>query len=301
MQIKEGVAILALMLCNFSETVFSQECNDIDGLSSASGKFTITKGEACESSATLDYSYRYNNGTLTIEWGTSSNYGNQKSVYESNPIRLEGLEPNTTYLYTIWGNWRGQDYQYGQSSFSTSGPPPNESPTITSDNAVSCTTGTSITYTISAEDPDGDNVTFSANALPDWITLDGETLTLNSTTESSDIEVKIIATDGKEGADTLNLAVTVVQVVGVRTRQNAKQPVTLTLGKTRLNFPAMYGKPLNVALYSLDGSMIMQRLLKVEKGMITGGLLPDEIVPGIYIVKVRSFAGAGSYTIGIHE
>ncbi|MCW8966285.1 MAG: hypothetical protein OQK82_06335 [Candidatus Pacearchaeota archaeon] len=298
MRVRGIVAFVAIFLCGFSETGYSQDCNDIDAVTTAS--FKITGGQACSDYANLDWTYRRSNGEMNIEWGTSQAYGSQKSVYESKPIRLTGLTPNTTYYYHVWGIWRNSTYEYTKSSFTTAGgTPPNEPPQITSDEAVSCTTETAITYTITAEDPDQDVVTFSVENLPDWITLNGETLTFEPTSESSDTELKIIASDGKEGLDTLDLTVTVVHVTSVTMQRNMRSPVTLFFGKTRLNVPAAYGQSLTIALYSLNGSRIMRKVLKVTEGMNTGSLLPEAIVPGIYLVRVNSTAGAGSYTIGI--
>lgn len=303
MRLQGIVAFAAIIISGFYGVAFSQDCNEIDGYTSAS--FRITGGEACPDYANLNWSYKRTNGKMTIEWGTSESYGSQKSVYDSKPIHLTGLAPNTTYYYHVWGEYSKigppKTYEYGTGTFTTGGTPPNEPPTITSNNAVSCTTETALTYTLTAEDPEGDEVSFSAENLPDWITLEGTTLTFEPTVQSTDTEIKIIASDGNDGLDTLGLTVTVKHIVGVTTGRSVARPVTLTFGATRLNVPALTGYPLHVALYSLNGTKIMQKSVKVVENANYGGLLPVGIVSGVYIVQVNSIAGEGTYSIGVRE
>jgi hypothetical protein len=299
------VTSAAIIISGFYGIVFSQNCNTIDAVTSAS--FRITGGEACQDYANLSWAFRRSNGEMNIEWGTSESYGSQKSVYESNPINLTGLAPNTTYYYHVWGEYSKsgtpRTYEYTKSSFTTSGGAPlNQPPVITNnDETISCTTEATFTYTLIAQDPEGDNIIFSAENLPEWITLENTTLTFEPTAQSTDTEIKIIASDGNDGMDTLDLTVTVQHVVGVVAGQSVARPLTLTFGTTRVNVPAMAGQPLHVALYSLNGTKMMQKSIKVAENANYGGLLPAGIVPGIYIVQVNSIAGKGTCSIGVRE
>ena len=114
---------------------FSQ-CNNVDALTSAS--FRITGGEACSTSVNLDWSYRRSNGEMTIEWGTSVQYGNSKSIYSANPINISDLTPNTEYFFHTYGFYHNRTYEYYTFSITTAaGSPSNEAPVITSATAVS--------------------------------------------------------------------------------------------------------------------------------------------------------------------
>jgi hypothetical protein len=98
------------------------QCNTIDAITTAS--FKISGGQACSTFANMNWSFKRNNGTMTIQWGTSTSYGSSKSVYASNPINLTGLVPNTTYYYNVTGFYNNKNYQYSKSSFKTSGAKP---------------------------------------------------------------------------------------------------------------------------------------------------------------------------------
>jgi hypothetical protein len=115
--------------------------------------------------------------------------------------------------------------------------PVNRAPVITSATAVTCTTSTTKTYTVTATDADNNPITFTASGLPSWITFASPTLTLRPVTESLNTTVVIIASDGKEGLDTLRLAVTVTErpIVNKAPTFTCATSVTCTTG-TRKTF-----------------------------------------------------------------
>ncbi len=102
----------------------AQEFNDIDAISSASGKYRITGGKAYSGNAELKYQWRYGNGTMSIKWGTTSSMtdGSQSiPVFPvSGTIDINSLEPNTKYNFQLYGTWAGYNYpNLGKGTFTT--------------------------------------------------------------------------------------------------------------------------------------------------------------------------------------
>ncbi|MFT6984328.1 MAG: hypothetical protein ACJAT7_000114 [Psychromonas sp.] len=62
----------------------------------------------------------------------------------------------------------------------------NQPPVITSSEVLTATRGTNYSYTITASDADGDNVTFSSENLPAWLTLDKNSGVLTGTPGAND-------------------------------------------------------------------------------------------------------------------
>ena len=112
--------VLMVFASSFLFVSGAQTCNPVDAKTSAS--FRITGGQACATTASLNWKYTENNGTLTIRWGTSTAYGFSKSVYTSNPIQLTNLKPGTTYYYAVDATWKGSsNYHYVRWKFTTAG------------------------------------------------------------------------------------------------------------------------------------------------------------------------------------
>jgi len=85
----------------------------------------------------------------------------------------------------------------------------NYPPVITNPDTVSAKIGSTTTWTALATDPNGDAVTFTFTGQQSWITVSGTTLTINPTSTSKNDTVRVLASDGKGGLDTLNLKITV--------------------------------------------------------------------------------------------
>ncbi|MGB7569764.1 MAG: fibronectin type III domain-containing protein [Chitinivibrionales bacterium] len=150
-----------LIVAAISYALNAQTCNTIDAVTTAS--FKITGGQACATTASLNWSFTENNGTLTIRWGTTTSYGNSGNVYSAKPYVIKNLTPNTTYYYAVDAVWQGSsNYHYTRSSFKTaSGTMTNQPPVITGANnrqfqftfgnvpvAVPCKAGQSISISI---------------------------------------------------------------------------------------------------------------------------------------------------------
>jgi RNase P/RNase MRP subunit p29 len=88
-------------------------------------------------------------------------------------------------------------------------PTTNVPPVITNPDTVSAKIGVATIWTASATDPNGDAVSFTFTGQQSWITVSGATLTMNPAATSKNDTVRVLASDGKGGLDTLNLKITV--------------------------------------------------------------------------------------------
>ncbi|MBN1758552.1 MAG: hypothetical protein JW863_09555 [Chitinispirillaceae bacterium] len=281
----------------FISRSFSQ-CNPVDAITTAS--FSITGGEACSTYANLRWTYRRNNGTMTIEWGTSTSYGTSKSVYAANPINIPNLTPNTEYFYHVYGIWQGRTYEYSKTSFTTAAAgPANRAPEITSTASVACTTGQTHTYTVTATDPDNDEVTFSAGTMPNWITFANPVLTLKPVTGSNLVTVRIIASDGKGGTDTLNLSVTVTNSTAVMKNAYRNSPTfTLHTGGSHLAFIPSGNSPVTISLHTLKGSTVLQHSVEPGTSSFT---LPAGMASGVYLLRLSDTVHSRLYPLNIRN
>ncbi|MCK4992350.1 MAG: putative Ig domain-containing protein, partial [Bacteroidales bacterium] len=79
----------------------------------------------------------------------------------------------------------------------------NHAPTFTSDPTTSVVIGDSYVYTITANDIDGDALTYSAPVLPDWLTLHTDTHVIDGVPSSGDLgrhDVTLRVSDGTVSA-----------------------------------------------------------------------------------------------------
>ena len=149
-------SILAACLFSAAMHPVYAQCNTVDAVTTAS--FRITGGEACSTYANLSWTFSKRNGTMTIQWGTSTNYDSSKSVYTSNPIKLTGLKPDTKYFYHVYGVYQNKTHQYTTSSFTTSPGPVTTGTRVTGPagtaNKGSLTVGsTRISFPMSTDQP----------------------------------------------------------------------------------------------------------------------------------------------------
>ncbi len=296
---KTFVFLIGLTAVSFAPNAFSQ-CNTVDAITTAS--FKINGGEACSTYANLNWQFRRSNGSMTIEWGTSTSYGTSKNLYSGNPVNIPNLTPNTEYFYHVFGNYKGRNYDYSRSSFTTAAgaPPPNKPPVITSATAFSCTTGTTTTYTVAASDPDNDQITLSVSGQPNWITFASPTLTFNPVVGSTPVTLTIIASDGKDGKDTLLLSVSVEASTSVLATGSAKQVFYLNTGTTRISFTPSGNRPVTVSLHTLSGATLLQRTFRAAAAA-EAFTLPSGISSGIYLVRLTDSVHSRMVTLNIRK
>jgi hypothetical protein len=80
----------------------------------------------------------------------------------------------------------------------------NHAPVFTSEPETNVTAGSSYVYTITAQDIDGDELTFSAPLLPDWLSFSPESNVISGTPQNGDIgrhDVTVRVSDGTVSAD----------------------------------------------------------------------------------------------------
>jgi hypothetical protein len=80
----------------------------------------------------------------------------------------------------------------------------NHAPTFTSDPATTVEVGQAYVYTVTAQDIDGDELTFTAPQLPDWLTFYPDTHVISGVPRSSDLgrhDVTLRVSDGTVSSD----------------------------------------------------------------------------------------------------
>ncbi len=97
-------------------------------------------------------------------------------------------------------------------------PPVNQPPVISGSPAGQITAGTAYSFTPSASDPDGDNLSFTVNNLPSWATFNSATGRISGTPGTNDVGsyggIVITVTDSEDSA---SLPAFSIQVVGTAT------------------------------------------------------------------------------------
>ena len=92
-------------------------------------------------------------------------------------------------------------------------PPPNESPTLTNPGNRTNTVGEAVSLSLSASDPDGDSLVFTADVLPSGLTLDGATGLIRGTPDTAgDTSVTVTVSDGRGGTDSVSFVWTIEEV-----------------------------------------------------------------------------------------
>lgn len=133
-------------------------------------------------------------------------------VYLTSPSTGYVLSSNTVSTVTIIDNDAAQ----------------NQPPTISGNPQTTVTAGAAYSFTPSASDPDGDNLTFSATNLPSWLNFNSSTGALNGTPSDNDIgvsnNIQLSVTDGTESVTLAAFSIT----VEASTAQVAKGSINLS-------------------------------------------------------------------------
>ena len=95
-------------------------------------------------------------------------------------------------------------------------PAANQGPTISGSPPASIQAGQAYDFTPTANDPDGDDLSFTISRKPSWATFDGSTGRLSGTPGAGDVgsftDVRIAVSDGQDSAALPQFDVTVNQV-----------------------------------------------------------------------------------------
>jgi hypothetical protein len=108
-------------------------------------------------------------------------------------------------------------------------PPVNVPPVFTNPDTTSARIGLTTTWTAHATDANGDAVTFTFTGQASWVAVSGATLTMNPTATSKNDTVRVIASDGKGGIDTLNLKIAVLPALTVNVPPVFTNPDTISV------------------------------------------------------------------------
>ena len=133
---------------------------------------------------------------------------------------LSGAVPDLTY--TPDANFNGGDSftftvddGHGGSATATVSitvTPVNDDPVITSAVSVGATEDITFEYTATADDADGDALSFDFSGLPGWLTADGATVSGTPAEGDGDAAFLVTVSDGQGGSATTTVAVTVNSV-----------------------------------------------------------------------------------------
>jgi hypothetical protein len=251
---KWSVSIVLITMAACCQMTVAQTCQAVDAVTKSTLKLLATS-QRCETSATLNWSYSETNGTRTLTYGKTTSYGTAGgNVSSSTSSKLTGLTANTTYYFQVDNVYKGSTKYLLTGSFMTTGGSVIAAPTFANATAaVTCTTGTTKTYTASAT---GTGITYSISGQPSWITLSNAALTLKPVTGSANATVTITATN-TGGSAIQTLTVTVVNaavVVEPPVFANATAAVTCTTGTTK-TYTATATDPANKTLtYTFSNS-----------------------------------------------
>lgn len=277
-------------------------CNTIDAVTSATRDMSVKGGSACETTASINWTEKHGYGSGYFEYGTSTGYGQKSNISGgSGTVNISGLTSNTKYYYHFFMDGHDKpDHRCNfLGTFQTSAAAV-QPPVITSAASVTCTTGTTKTYTATATDPANKTVTFTFSGQPSWITSSGATLTLKPTATSQNSTVKIIATNGT-AADTLNLSVTVVATTAVLNDNGSGKQLSVNIGKTQFFVPLNDEKSIAVSLFSLDGALLMKRTVSVANVKMDRSIHLGSQMFGTYICKVYTRSGEISQKIVLQK
>jgi hypothetical protein len=281
-----------------------ETCTTIDAITSATKAMQVSAtSQACEITASIVWIERHGDGTGYMEYGTSTGYGTKIDISgKTGTISLTGLTRATTYYFHFHMSKPGEPACTTLvGSFKTNGgTPANQPPQITSAAAVSCTTGTTKTYTITATDPNNDPITFSVGNLPAWGTFASPVLTMKPKPASVKEIVVVIASDGNGGLDTLNLAITIVQnTTSVFSNSLIPRQSIFKLGTAQIAMQFTGEKSLMVSVYSSNGARVFHRAISLKPDNSIEAIPLNELKTGIYLLKVESMSTKWSKEIFI--
>ncbi|MFK8053406.1 MAG: putative Ig domain-containing protein [Woeseiaceae bacterium] len=156
-------------------------------------------------------------------------------------------------------------------------PPSNQAPSIGGNPASTVSVGNSYTFTPSASDPDGDNLSFSVQNLPSWMSFNSNNGRVTGTPSAGDVgtynNIRITVSDGSAN-DNMSFSITVEQISSGNITLEWEAPTQNTDGSP-LNDLAGY------AFYYGSSSGSYPNRLQVNDPSLTR-LVVENLSPGTY-------------------
>ena len=168
--------------------------------------------------------------------------------------------------------------------------PPNSSPQISGAPLASVNTDNAYSFTPTANDPDGDALSFSVTGLPVWANFDTTNGRLSGTPQEGDVgvfsDIVISVSDGELSASLASFSVTVDAV---------------SLGSVTLSWTPPLENTDGTALTDLAGYNIYwgpspgnyPNSVKIDNGTVSTYIV-DNLAPGTYEFVATSFNVAGT-------
>jgi len=168
----------------------------------------------------------------------------------------------------------------------------NQPPTISGNPATSVAAATAYSFTPSASDPDGDNLTFSASNLPAWLSINTNTGALTGTPSDSDVGVSNnIQVSVSDGTETVSLAAFSITVDASVTGQVGKGSMDLSWSApaTRTDGTALSLSEINgYVVYIGTSSDNMEMLVDLNDSSATSYTIND-LTAGTYYVALTTY------------
>ncbi|MEL6870168.1 MAG: putative Ig domain-containing protein [Pseudomonadota bacterium] len=209
-------------------------------------------------------------------------------------IDLSQFEAGTRrelYIDVVYddGSRGNQRVEFNLEQDSGTPPPANRAPTIGGAPNVNVTAGQNYSFIPTANDPDGDLLTFSVRNAPAWASFDTATGQLSGRPDAGDVgtygNIRISVTDGEQ---TANLAPFTIEVTGVSS------------GSVELNWTPPSEREDGSALNGLSGyriyygtrSGVYENQIDVSNGGISSYTL-ENLASGTWYIAITSFDNAG--------
>ena len=180
--------------------------------------------------------------------------------------RDQGLTPNTFYYYKIKAyNAAGESGYSNVASTQTGSPVVNRPPVLNPIGPKSVNEGSALSFVLSASDPDGDSLTYSASNLPQGATFDTATKTFSWTPGYDKagaypgVLFKVQDPAGLEASEAVTITVVNVNRAPVVSTKSPNQSTLTMMPNGMQNFGVTVTDPDNDSLskvWKLDGNLI---------------------------------------------
>ena len=214
-------------------------------------------------------------------------------IFNSGTGRLRGTPTANevgTYANIVISVTDGEDSASLPAFSITVGEAPNQPPTISGNPSTQVTEGNAYSFTPTASDPDGDNLTFSISGLPSWASFNNSTGQLSGTPGAGDVgtynNIVISVSDGEDSAQLAAFSIVVSGAPSGGFTVMWDAPTTNTDGSLLTDLAGY-----RVYLGNQSGNYTTT--IDVNNPNQTSYVF-DSLAPGTYFVAVRAFDTSGN-------